>query len=63
LEKHPDGSFDEFYGEDSRLKYAQKCEYFAAGESIVIDVDRENLDEQKMNPAQLILWRKMKDVI
>jgi hypothetical protein len=48
---HPDGIFDEFYGEDVRLQYADRCEGFEAGESIHMDVDGEEFealsDDQK----------------
>lgn len=48
---HPDGDFDRYYGEDERLNFADKCEKFEAGDSIEMDVDRDNYndlsDEQK----------------
>lgn len=43
LKKHPEMPFDEFYGEDKRLKFADQCDGFAAGESVQIDVDRWGL--------------------
>ncbi len=43
LKKHPDMPFDEFYGEDKRLEFAQKCEAFVAGEGVYLDCDREAL--------------------
>lgn len=42
---HPDGHFDRFYGEDKRLKYAEKCEGFEIGQAIEMDVDHENESE------------------
>ena len=57
INKHPDGPFDQFYGGDKRLGYASDCQYFAKGHAVKMDVDRDNLVEQKMTPAQLILWR------
>lgn len=43
LKKHPDMPFDEFYGEDKRLKYAEQCGSFVAGEGVYLDCDREDL--------------------
>lgn len=36
---HPDGTFDKYYGEDERLKYAQKCDQYVEGTPIEFDVD------------------------
>lgn len=52
---HPDGEFDEFYGEDKRLKYGADCQGFEVGEGISMDVDREN--EAELTPAQLEVWK------
>ena len=41
LEQHPDGKFDRWYGEDKRLKYANKCKHYREGEPIKIGVDGE----------------------
>lgn len=48
---HPDGEFDEFYGEDKRLKYGADCKNFEAGEGVFMDVDHEN--EAELKPEQL----------
>lgn len=40
---HPEMPFDEFYGEDKRLAYAEQCGSFAAGTGVYIDCDREDL--------------------
>jgi len=55
-EKHPDGTFDRFYGTDPRLEYANQCEAFEAGECIEMDVDHENLDD--LTPEQLEVWKQ-----
>lgn len=39
---HPEGTFDEFYGEDKRLDYAERCYQFAEGEATHLDVDRQD---------------------
>lgn len=48
---HPDGTFDEFYGEDVRLQFADRCDGFEPGEAIHLDVDEEQVenlsDDQK----------------
>lgn len=53
LKKHPDMPFDEFYGEDKRLLFAEQCDSFSAGEGVFIDVDREALKtyEDKLSTA------------
>lgn len=47
---HPNGEFDEFYGEDKRLKYAAECPGFEAGDGVSMDVDGEN--ETTFTPEQ-----------
>jgi len=42
---HPDAPFDEFYGEDRRLYFAETCSKYEAGDAINLDVDGENVDE------------------
>jgi len=48
---HPDGSFDRWYGENDKLNYAEMCPEFSYGESVVMDVEKENYrqltDEQR----------------
>lgn len=51
---HPDGEFDEFYGEDKRLKHGADCQGFEAGEGVWMDVDGEN--EADLTPAQREVW-------
>ena len=53
LEKHPEMPFDEFYGEDKRLDFAEKCDGFSRGEGVFIDCDREELKnyEDKLSTA------------
>lgn len=41
LERHPDRSFDRWYGEDNRLKYANKCSFYREGSPIKIGVGGE----------------------
>ena len=55
-EAHPDGIFDRFYGEDERLKYAEKCPEFTEGECIVMDVDHDN--EETLTPEQKEIFRE-----
>jgi hypothetical protein len=38
---HPEDGFDEFYGEDPRLDFAQTCGSFQVGEGVQLDCDRE----------------------
>lgn len=38
---HPDPGFDEFYGEDKRLEFAEQCPGFVAGAIVNLDCDRE----------------------
>jgi hypothetical protein len=52
---HPDGEFDEFYGEDKRLKFAAECPSFEAGSGVSMDVDREN--EPDLTPEELEVWK------
>lgn len=42
---HPEGTFDRFYGEDERLKFAEKCPGFEAGTPVSLDVDGEDYAE------------------
>lgn len=42
---HPKGEFDRFFGDNPDLEYATNCPTFVGGESIEMDVDRENYDE------------------
>lgn len=51
---HPDGEFDEFYGEEKKLKYAARCDQFEAGEGVSMDVDGE--DEAILTPEQREIW-------
>ncbi len=48
LNKHPDGDFDRWYGEDKRLDYV--CDSYQVGSPIEMDVERENLSE--LTPEQ-----------
>lgn len=61
---HPDGEFDRFYGDEPKLEYAEKCPHFAAGESIDMDVDRENIET--LTEEQRIIfdgkWPKVESV-
>lgn len=36
---HPADGFDEWYGEDKRLQFAEECPQYLAGEGIWVDVD------------------------
>lgn len=50
---HPEGVFDQWYGEDSRLEFAASCERYAAGKCIELDVELEDVpyisDENAFN--------------
>lgn len=37
---HPHGEFDRWYGEETRLQYAEECIGYEGGGAIFIDVDR-----------------------
>jgi hypothetical protein len=39
LNLHPDGTFDRFYNDDGRLKFAEKCISFVEGEAEFHNVD------------------------
>jgi hypothetical protein len=54
LRKHPDGEFDQFYGEEKRLKYAAECQSFEAGEGVDMDCDHEN--EADLTPEAREVW-------
>lgn len=41
IDKHPQGPFDRWYGEEPKLKYAEQCEHFSEGQSGMLDVDEE----------------------
>lgn len=38
---HPDGSFDQFYGENPKFEFAKQCEFYEAGDPVALDVDGE----------------------
>jgi len=38
---HPAGTFDRFYGEDERFRYAAHCAGYSKGDHVWIDCDRE----------------------
>jgi hypothetical protein len=41
--KHPDGKFDNFYGEEDKLKYADECIFFREGEPAQFTVEGDTL--------------------
>lgn len=47
---HPDGVFDNWYGEDKRLTFAETCFGYEGGEPIIMDVEGEN--ETSLTPEQ-----------
>lgn len=55
---HPDGTFDEFYTENPKLLYAEKCPHFSYGEGFDMDVDHENQDTT-LTGTQLEVYREM----
>ena len=44
INKHPDGVFDHFYGEEKKLEYASDCPFFVVGEAIQIDCEQETVE-------------------
>lgn len=52
--KHPDGEFDQFYGSDKRLKYAEQCDSFEPGPGVDMDVDSENF--ANLSPSEREIW-------
>lgn len=56
---HPDGVFDRFYGEEDKMKFAQKCSEFEKGNKIEIDVEGENIGNFTPEQKQIYdAWRK-----
>jgi hypothetical protein len=53
LKLHPDGEFDQFYGTDKRLDYANQCSSFVEGEGIDMDCDRENYSDLSQEQKEL----------
>lgn len=51
LNKHPESGFDQFYGEDKRMQFADQCDAFTAGGPIHLDTDRENA---KVSPDGIV---------
>lgn len=51
---HPEGEFDEFYGEDKRLEFAEQCSGYEQGEGVWMDVDGEN--DADLTPEQRAVW-------
>jgi hypothetical protein len=45
IDKHPNGQFDNFYGEAKELNYASDCPFFTAGNAIIIDCECEAVAE------------------
>lgn len=45
LDLHPAAPFDRWYGEDSRLRFAERCTAFTKGSPARLDVDREEYDD------------------
>jgi len=44
LQEHPDGEFDRWYGTDTRLQYAEKCEKYEEGDPDILDVEQSDYD-------------------
>ena len=64
LNKHPEGSFDRFYGEDEKLLYADECPDFTEGDAIDLDVDGENESDRygNLTPIQSELLKKYREI-
>lgn len=58
--KHPEGSFDQFYGESPRLKFANECESYVAGYGIYIDCDMEDgpIENYTSDKEILKIWKE-----
>ena len=54
---HPDGTFDRFYGEDARLRHAEKCDAFEEGEAASVDCERESLKDGTLTAEQLGIYQ------
>ena len=60
--KHPGGTFDRWYGEDKRLKYAEECELFSDGDAICLDVEMENFADLTYEQAGIFAnWSGRRD--
>ena len=60
LSKHPDAPFDEWYGEDERMKFAEKCDSFYKGEGFNLDVDGDSIKEyRKDHDERVSLWESL----
>ena len=57
---HPDGSFDNWYGEEKKLEYAAQGPSFEEGDSIWMDCEQEQMDE--LTPEQLEIWNMDEEV-
>lgn len=51
---HPNAPFDQWYGEENLLNFAETCESFVKGESIHMDV--EHYDIVTLSEEQLVIW-------
>jgi hypothetical protein len=57
LKKGGADGFDEFYGEDDRMAYAEQCGSFHKSEGFTIDVEWKALDDyRKDNDERVALW-------
>ena len=54
---HPEDGFDNWYGEDKRLLFAQICDKFEAGDGISMDVEGEC--ESELTPEQKAIWEAL----
>lgn len=61
IQLHPDGSFDRWYGVDTRLDYGSECSGYASGEPAHTDVEGDAIlhmsDQQRQSLNLLGLWK------
>ena len=60
IQLHPSGSFDHWYGEDTRLDHGSDCEGYDYGKPVHLDVEKEHIttmtNEQRQSLNMLSLW-------
>jgi len=61
LKLHDVEEFDRFYGEDERLNFAENCSGYKIGQSIEMDVEKE--DYESLTPEQKAIFDDDKEAI
>jgi len=60
LQKHPDKSFDRFYGEEPKLQYAEHCDSYIKGCGVFLCVEC-SIDE--LDPEDIERVKKVEHLI